>query len=143
MVWTDEEEKIVLKAENNETFTYLGIILGIVWAIVFVLSIFTHSLGFFTVLLFIFSCLIFIPMISSVKCRKLYVTETKVVGELGILLKTRMDAPLDMITSVKLQQGFIGDAVIISTASDRYVWRTVNNADQFVRTVLKQRQRIN
>lgn len=140
VIWHEDnvKERVILEAENNNTFTYIGIVLGVIWIAVIIISYTFPSPRILIWILFVFSVIIFMPLIVNISCRHLYFTNKKVVGDKGILLKVKMDVPLDMIASISVVQGVIGDTIIINTVSDRYIWKYINNATKFQQSLLHQ-----
>lgn len=141
-IWSSDnvEEKLIMKAENNQTLLYISIVLGIIWALVIIASFFLPTARSLVLTMFLITAIPLTILILQIHTRTLYFTNLKVVGSHGIILSQRMDVPLDMITSVQVKQDFIGDSIIISTASDRYVWHNINNANAFMKGLLHQRE---
>lgn len=140
VIWHEDSvmERVVLEAEKNNTFTYMGIVLAIIWIAIIIISYTFPTPRILIWMLFVFSVMIFMPLIINTSCRHLYFTNKKVVGDKGFLLKMKMDVPLDMISSVSVMQGVIGDTIIINTVSDKYIWKYINNATKFQKALLHQ-----
>ena len=97
----------------------------------------------------LFFWIFFIPtikaIIATVKfCHiELAITNKRVVGKVGVLNTAALDAPLNKIQNVAVQQPFFGKifnyaTIKIDTAAGKYSFEAIKNADSFKNMVLAQ-----
>lgn len=66
----------------------------------------------------------------------LYFTKTKIVGKLGVLSTTTLDAPLNKINDIFIVKSLFGrilnySKIVISTSSSKYVFSYISDANEF------------
>ncbi len=121
-----KNEVIVKKADLNPIFLVMSWVFGI-----------------------LFFWILFIPLISAISttirfCNiELAITNKRVVGKTGFLNSSAMDAPLSKIQNASVSQPFWGKifnygTVTVETASGKYQFEAVKNADAFKRTLMSQ-----
>ena len=120
------KESIVKKAERNKLFLLGAWIKGI-----------------------LLCWLLFIPTVKAIIATirfthiELAVTNKRIIGKVGVLSKSTMDAPLNKIQNVSVQQPFFGKlfnygSVNIDTAAGKYSFDAIKNIEGFKNTVLAQ-----
>jgi uncharacterized membrane protein YdbT with pleckstrin-like domain len=93
--------------------------------------------------------LLFIPtikaIIATVKFNhiELAITNKRIVGKVGVLNTRALDAPLNKIQNVAVDQPFFGKifnygTVKVDTAAGNYVFTAIKNADAFKNMILAQ-----
>ena len=96
-----------------------------------------HDFFFGSMMVVFWLCIFyFFPILISRFNIVLGFTNKKLVGKIGIMKTEVMASPLDAIVSVMVSSGLIGKIcdygnVIISTASNRYVFRAILRPDDF------------
>ena len=73
---------------------------------------------------------------------QLSVSNRRVWGQMGFFHIERMESPLDQISNVKVEQGFLGSlfgygTVVVSTDSSDYYFKSIKDADYFQQAVMK------
>lgn len=97
----------------------------------------------------LFFWLLLIPTIKAIiktvrfNNTKLAITDKRVVGKVGVFNTDSLDAPLNKIQNVSVEQPFWGKVfnygtVCISTASGIFEFGAIKNADEFKNTILDQ-----
>ena len=93
--------------------------------------------------------LLFIPTIKAIKLTitiskiELTLTSQRVIGRVGVVSRDIMDAKLDKVATVKIEESFWGRIfkfanVIISTGGDNFVFRGIKNANSFKNKVMNE-----
>lgn len=93
--------------------------------------------------------LLFIPtikaLIATIKFMhiELAITNKRIVGKVGVLNTSALDAPLNKIQNVAVHQPFFGKifnygTVVIDTAAGKYTFEAIKRADAFKNMVLAQ-----
>ena len=150
------DETIIAKAETS----MLGIIPKIISSLIicgfisllFIIFAYSKSLSNFKPLLLVISTLIPTVLITLiftvkwylvVKTTELVVTSKKIFGKLGIIQTKIMDAPLNKINNISVEQRLFGKifsygTIIITTSSGNYNYLYIKNADDFRCKVMNQ-----
>ena len=121
-----QNEKLVKQANRNKLFLLGAWIKGI-----------------------LFFWLLLIPTIKAIiktvrfNNTELAITDKRIVGKTGVLNTDSLDAPLNKIQNVSVDQPFWGKifnygTVCISTASGIFEFGAIKNADEFKNTILDQ-----
>lgn len=93
--------------------------------------------------------LLFIPTIKAIKLTiavskiELALTTQRLVGKVGIVARQVMDAKLDKVQTIKIEETFWGRifgyaTVVVTTAGSDYLFRAIAHADDFKKKVMNQ-----
>ena len=119
-------EEIIKEAEKNPFFLIKSWIIGI-----------------------LFFWLLLIPLVKAIRATiayvnsELVVTNRRVIGKSGFINSGALDAPLNKIQNVSVSSGFWGKCfnfgeIHIDTASGKYKWGAVKNAEAFKGILMNQ-----
>lgn len=91
----------------------------------------------------ILSALIIIPTLIKYFCTSLILFDKKIIGKTGFLSKETLDAPLDKINDVYLNQGIFGrlfnyGKINISTSSNSFYFKGIDTPELFKNKILEQ-----
>lgn len=91
----------------------------------------------------ILSALIIIPALIKYSCTSLILFDKKIIGKTGFLSKETLDAPLDKINDVYLNQGIFGrlfnyGKINISTSSNSFYFKGIDTPELFKNKILEQ-----
>lgn len=81
----------------------------------------------------------------SLSTSELAVTNKKLIGKFGLINTKSMDAPLNKVQNISVSSGLFGKIfgyghITISTASGKFIYRNVKQADEFKTLVMSQIQ---
>ena len=93
--------------------------------------------------------LLFIPTIKAIKLTiavskiELALTTQRLVGKVGIVARQSMDAKLDKVQTVKIEETFWGRifgyaTVVVTTAGADYAFRAIAHANEFKKKIMSQ-----
>ena len=93
--------------------------------------------------------LLFIPTIKAIKLTiavskiELALTTQRLVGKVGIVARQAMDAKLDKVQTVKIEETFWGRifgyaTVVVTTAGSDYFFQAIAHANDFKKKVMNQ-----
>ena len=133
----NNEERLIMRIDNNPTLYVIGVIFLIALVILLAMTLFS-DLPWFLWGIYIVLAISYIPLILSFAGRDLYFTNKRLVGKVGIFFDRKMDVPLDMITSVTIDQGLCGDTLTIAAATGEYKYAYIDNATKFQQALLHQ-----
>lgn len=152
----NKDEEIVAKAEttilglvpNMVKNIIAGLIIGIILALTMSAIMrykFTAFHAFATVAtpVIILTCAELIKDLLTIKFSELAVTTNKIFGKTGIISTKIMDAPLNKINNVSVEQNLFGrllgyGKISITTSSGNYIYFYIKNPDAFRLTVMNQ-----
>jgi hypothetical protein len=91
----------------------------------------------------ILSVLIITPALIKYSCTSLILLDKKIIGKTGFLSKETLDAPLDKINDVYLNQGIFGrlfnyGKINISTSSNSFYFKGIDTPELFKNKILEQ-----
>ncbi len=93
--------------------------------------------------------LLFIPTIKAIKLTvsvskiELALTTQRLVGKVGVVARQAMDAKLDKVQTVKIEETFWGRifgyaTVVVTTAGSDYIFQAIARANDFKKKVMNQ-----
>ena len=93
--------------------------------------------------------LLFIPTIKAIKLTvsvskiELALTTQRLVGKVGVVARQAMDAKLDKVQTVKIEETFWGRifgyaTVVVTTAGSDYIFQAIAHANEFKKKVMNQ-----
>ena len=134
-----KKEKIIGFAETNWIILIPRILL---FAICWFLIAYLYSIkGTETIIalleLILFYCLISaVIIIIKISTTRLYFTNLRLIGKCGILSTKTLDAPLNKLNDIMIEQNFIGKifnsaTIIIHTSSSKYHYKYIKDAIRF------------
>ncbi|MBO5378618.1 MAG: PH domain-containing protein [Ruminiclostridium sp.] len=151
-----KDEEIVAKAEQTMISIIPSIIKSLLVGIIIgllllfpIFSILMYKLKLIHVIATILIPAILTPAlyalkdILTIKSTELAVTTKKIFGKTGIINTKIMDAPLNKINNITVEQNLSGKLfgfgkVVITTSSGNYNFPFIKNADSFRRVVMNQ-----
>lgn len=91
----------------------------------------------------IIAILILAPAFIKMACTELILFESSLRGELGLIKKETLDAPLDKINNVYTNRGLIGGIlgygnINISTSSSNFKFKGIENYEFIAQEIMKQ-----
>ncbi len=129
-----KNEKLTVKAETS----MLALVPTIIWAVIIAVIAF---------MVFIPLAVVSLIMVGvkflQLKKVELALTNKKLLGKVGVINTKVMDAPLNKINTISVEQKLIGKIfgygeVVVSTSSGAYTFPFIKNADSFRSAVLNQ-----
>lgn len=135
-------EKEVFKGKISKKIFIIPGIFATLFLIEAIIFIYAGGLGPGIIPL-ILSALIIIIVLIKYFCTSLILFDKKIIGKTGFLSKETLDAPLDKINDVYLNQGIFGrlfnyGKINISTSSNSFYFKGIDTPELFKNKILEQ-----